>query len=142
MMRSLFIIFVVLACSGCGVTLRSDVLPAKPAVTTPSLGMTRTEVSALMTRTVVMGYDTDPATGKLRPMETGSLYSTEFLTVGKDVYVVDHYINGIVKEAPSTGGGRVLAESSLTPMIFKNNILAGQGNEALADLKRRQGNEK
>lgn len=83
----------------------------------------------MMTRTVIIGYEIDPGTGEPKPLEAGSLYSTEVLTAGNETYMVDAYITGNFQ------AGRPVTDAVLTPMIFRNDILCGKGRDALAAIK-------
>ncbi len=129
MMRYAVILLLVISLSGCSLPLRSDIVNMAPKPLVPTLGMTRAEVSALMSHPVTVGYEVDPATGALKPIEAKSLYSSEMLTVAHQDYLVDSYITGVQR------AGKPIGEDVLTPMIFKDNILCGQGREALTTLK-------
>jgi len=105
--------------------------PARPAAL-PSLGLTRKEVSALMTRPVTVGYQIDPSTGLSKPITANSLYGTEILIIGGETYIVDQYITG------DAGAVRGSLEDRLVPMVFKNDLLVGNSQAALDGLKAKQ----
>ena len=141
-MRYVVILLLVLGLVGCGLPLRPDMARPAAVSTGPVLGMTRDNVCALMNRNVLTGYEIDPATGEARPIEMKSLYSTEIMASGAESYLVDFFITGIVKTEDAPGGGRMMSAGSLTPMIFKDNILVGMGNDAFAALGLKRSDEK
>ncbi|MBF0388405.1 MAG: hypothetical protein HQL20_11265 [Candidatus Omnitrophica bacterium] len=128
-MRYLVIIFLLLAVNGCALLPNTSLVPVVQAAPEPTLGMTRAQVTAIMSRTVTIGYEVDPVSGAVKPLEINSLYSTEMLTVGNDFYLVDSFITGPAK------AGIPVTEAELTPMIFKNDLLCGKGRSALAAIK-------
>ena len=133
--RCVIVLFLAAALSGCGLPLRSGILPAATAFE-PTPGMRRSAVSALMADTVVVGYEVDPVTGGSRPVEAKSLYSSEIFFVDGQEYLVDSYITGVARS------GQPVSESILTPMIFRNDVLIGKGRDALAAVKAGRSNEK
>ncbi|MEI6438538.1 MAG: hypothetical protein WCO69_07310 [Candidatus Omnitrophota bacterium] len=133
-MRFIIAILLMISVSGCS-SLNTSLIPA-PAAQGPTLGMTRAQVAALMTKMVVVGYEIDPSSGAAKPLEVKSFYSTEMLPSGNENYLVDSYITGVLP------AGQRVKESGLTPMIFKNDILCGTGHESLAALKAGHGCEK
>ncbi len=128
-MRGLFLLLFVAVFSGCSLPLGSSLLPAASKDQRPTLGMTRPQVSALMMHPVIVGFEIDPVTGEPKPLETKSLYSTEVMTVGNGTYLVDSYIIGVLKP------GQPVTATGLMPMIFSNDLLVGQGRDALTALK-------
>ena len=127
-MRNVILMLLVVLLSGCGLPLRSDIVINPPAKLEPTVGMTRVEVQALMNRRVTIGYEVDPVSGASKPVEVQNLYSSEKILVSGQEYWVDSYITGV----PTSGGP--VSRDMLTPMIFKDNTLAGKGREALVAL--------
>ncbi len=103
--------------------------PSRTISVLPSLGLTRQEVSALMTRPVTVGYQVDPSTGLSKPIAANSLYATEIVTSGGETYIVDQYITG------DAGAVRGSLEERLVPMIFRNGLLVGNSRAALDALR-------
>jgi hypothetical protein len=120
-------LFLLLALSGCGLPLRSDIVVNAPRPLQPTVGMSRAQVAALMDRKIVVGYGADPVDGTMKPVESGNLYSSEKVVVRGEEYWVDSYISG-------AGGGKPVSRGTLIPMIFKGDVLAGQGRDALDAL--------
>jgi hypothetical protein len=121
----LFVVF--LALTGCGLPLRSDIVVNAPAPLVPTLGMSRPQVEALMSKKVVMGYEIDAA-GIPKPVEVKNLYSSEKMVINGEIYWIDQYITNTPQ------AGRPVTRDALTPMIYKGDILAGIGREGLAAL--------
>ncbi len=129
-MRYIFLVLFMIVLGGCSsLPLNSSLLPVASQAMEPTLGMTRPQVAALMTRTVTVGYEIDPVTGEAKPLEAKSLYSTEVVPVGNETYLVDSYIIGVPLP------GHPVTASGLMPMIFKDDLLCGKGRDALAALK-------
>lgn len=123
-----------IVCSGCAIVTSGPFAPQAGTTAVPrelqlKLGMSAAEVSAIMDRTVTVGYEIDPATGASKPIESRSLFSTEFLTQGAKTYQVDKYIirdeNGIA----------MTAEDLLYPVVFEHGLLVAKGQAELEQLK-------
>jgi hypothetical protein len=94
--------------------------------------MTRAKVAGLMARQVKVGVEIDPVSGEVRPIEIKSLYSTEMLQLGKEVYLVDRYMDGEIQPDKVRGN---IADDLLMPMVFYNDLLVAKGREGLEALK-------
>ena len=129
-----FLIFLMAAFSGCTLTMKDVPLIAPPVQETGpgagiSLGMMREQVTAAMGKLVTVGFEADPSTGATKAIQINSLYSSEVLTLGEQVFQVDYYIVDTQKAQTK------IADADLFPVIFKDNILAGKGQADLAALK-------
>jgi hypothetical protein len=137
MMRAFLLAFsVLLMCSGCAILTDGPFASKTTETALPpelrlKVGMTRAEVSAIMDRPVVVGYEIDPASGKASPVEAKSLFSTELMTVGGKEYQVDKYI------IRSDNGIAVTAEDLLFPVVFERGLLVAKGHDGLEQLKSR-----
>jgi hypothetical protein len=123
-----------IVCSGCAIVTSGPSAPQAGTTAVPrelqlKIGMSEAEVSAVMDRAVTVGYEIDPATGASKPIESRSLFSTEFLTQGNKTYQVDKYIirdeNGIA----------MTAEDRLYPVVFERGLLVAKGQAGLESLK-------
>ncbi len=135
-MKNVAVLFLVLLLTGCATMdlPKTSLLPV-PAPTInvlPSLGLTRREVTALMTRPVTVGYRMDPATGQAKPITANSLYATEIVTARGETYIVDEYIAG------DAGAVKGSVEDRLVPMIFRKDLLVGNSRAALDELNAKQ----
>jgi hypothetical protein len=126
--------FLMMVCSGCAIITSGPSSPKAGATAVPrelqlKIGMSQAEVSAIMDRTVTVGYEVDPATGAAKPIEARSLFSTEFLTLGNKTYQIDKYIirddNGIA----------VTVEDLLFPVVFEHGLLVAKGRVGLEALQ-------
>jgi hypothetical protein len=125
----LSVFFLMFACSGC-VTLSAG--PSLPPELQLKVGMGQAEVHAIMDRSVIVGYEVDPVSSASKPVETGSLFSTEMLTLGNKTYQVDKYI------IRSDNGIAVTVEDLLFPVAFERGLMVAKGRDGLEQLKQRK----
>jgi hypothetical protein len=136
-MKEAIVLFsLVMVCSGCSIVTSGPLAPKAGATALPrelqlKIGMSKAEVSAIMDRTVIVGYEIDPVTGKSKPVEAPSLFSTEFIAQGKKTYQVDKYITR------DDNGIAVTVEDLLYPVVFDHDLLVAKGREGLEQLTNR-----
>lgn len=117
---------------GCAVTTSSFV---RQMVDLRSIreGMTSAEVKTLLGDKVVTGYDlTDPRKKLGTPIIITNPYREKTFKTADKVYTVSYYFTSIKKQ-----DGRI-TEDELTPLVFENNRLIGQGREFWVRLKKEQ----
>lgn len=96
-------------------------------------GMTPLEVKTLLGDKVVTGYDlTSPKKEITTPISLINPYREEIFKTGDKIYTVAYYFTSIKKQ-----DGRI-TEDELTPLVFENNRLIGQGREFWGRLKKEQ----
>ena len=128
------LLFSMAALSGCALTMKDVPLLNPPVQETGpgagiSLGMTREQVTAVMSKLVTVGFEVDPSSGVTNAIQINSLYSAEVLTLGTQTYQVDYYIVDTQKAQIK------IADADLFPVVFLNNILAAKGQAELTALK-------
>lgn len=137
MKRTTFLsmIVAVVALNGCALTMK-DVPLIGPSVSQEkgpgsgiSLGMTREQVTAVMSKPVIVGFEVDSSSGVTKAIQINSLYSAEMLTLGSLAYQVDYYI--VDTEKAQTH----VVDADLFPVVFQNNILAAKGQAEFTALK-------
>ncbi|MBF0619455.1 MAG: hypothetical protein HQL19_04750 [Candidatus Omnitrophica bacterium] len=135
--KFLYILIAAWSVSGCAVAVNPlpavnvPALMVAPAASRLVLGMTRTEVIALMKAPVTVGYVIDPVTQAAKPVQVQNLYSSEVLTLGADQYLVDHYLTHDV------AAGVAVGENDLLPLVYQNNILVAKSREDLQALQKK-----
>lgn len=124
-------LFLAVSFGGCTLTVKAPPVaaPAIPAQERISLGMTRDAVTAVMSRPVTVGFEIDPATGTSHPIEVGSLFSSEILSLGAETYLVDYYIVDAEKAQVQ------IADADLFPVVFRNDLLVAKGQDGLKAIK-------
>lgn len=93
------------------------------------IGMTHEEVTALLNDKVILGYEVDPLTETVRPIEVSRLYASEVFSAGEQFYQVDQYI------AHDASDGTANVEADLFPLAYKDGILVAKGPAAVEALK-------
>lgn len=89
-------------------------------------GLTRTEVSSLLGKEVVTGYElADESIGRYTPITVANPYRSETIIMNSRNYVVDYYLVGI-KAADDK-----ISDNELMPLIFADDRLIGSGWEYL-----------
>ncbi|MBI5149718.1 MAG: DUF3192 domain-containing protein [Candidatus Omnitrophica bacterium] len=141
-MKKFFIGLYCLALSGC---VSVQTLPDSPQgqgagrpdprltrVGQTRVGMTYLEAAAAMGEKTVIGYERlDPRSEAYTPITVNNPYRKEFLRVAGKSYDVFYYFTNIRK------ADGIISDDELTPLVFENNVLIGEGRDFLNTLKSR-----
>lgn len=93
-------------------------------------GLTRAEVKALLGDQVIIGYDMpDSREERYMPIVMGNPYRVENVKFSGKTYDIDYYFVGINVSDDK------IADDELTPMVFKDDKLAGWGWDFLKRIK-------
>lgn len=126
-----WVIFFLILLSGCTVTTSPFV---REMVDLRSIheGMSAEEVKALLRDKVVTGYDlTDPKKSST-PIVLRNPYREETIKTENKIYEIAYYFTSIKKQ------DGMITNDELTPLVFENNRLIGQGWEFWGRLKKEQ----
>ena len=94
-------------------------------------GMSEAQVMAVMGSRLRIGYqETEPDSGMMEDISIASPYKTEDLKMNGKDYRVDYFYTR-VKHADNT-----ITDDELTPLVFRNDKLVGQGEDFLFNLRR------
>ena len=125
------IVFYLMILSGCTTTSAT----VREMVNLHSIhnGMSPQEVKTLLGDKVVTGYDlVNPKKQVFTPITLKNPYREETLKNGEKTYEVAYYFTSIKKQ------DGMITDDELTPLVFENSRLIGQGWMFLDALKKEQ----
>ena len=125
------IIFYLMILSGCATT--SVLVREMVDLRSIHEGMSTQEVKTQLGDKVVTGYDlTHPKNGNAISIVLKNPYRKEILKNGEKNYEIAYYFTSIKKQ------DGMISDDELTPLVFENNRLIGQGWMFLSVLKKEQ----
>ncbi len=141
MMRTVWLVGLCLLVIGCGMSVAEigPTAPDNPDVSEMTrrfvtlrqvlIGMSRTEVRAVLALPVIVGYTLpDRDSQQYKPLTEDNPRRSETLKKGRKTYEVDYYLVGIQKQ-----DGQI-NDDELVPLVFRNGKLIGMGWEFLNKL--------
>ena len=115
--------------SGCAVT--SPVVREMVSLRPLHEGMSRQDVQARLTEKVTTGYDLTEKKDAVIPIVLKNPYREETLKIANKTYQIDYYFTSIKKQ------DGMISNDELTPLVFENDRLIGQGWAFLDQLKKK-----
>ena len=98
--------------------------PSAEAIRKLMPGVSREEALALIGRTVTTGYELkEGSAGEYQPVTVNNPSRSQKITKGNNTYEVDYYLTYIRK------ADGVISDDELTPLVFQDNKLIGEGWE-------------
>ena len=118
--------------SGCAVStvlvplaaVNTQALPLNPSLKSVTVGMNHDQAHKLMGKEMLIGYDYSGPQAAI-PITVPNPYKTEEIRTSDGIYTVEYYVSAVHQP------DGVVSNDELTPLVFRNGILAGKGWEFL-----------